>query len=125
MNLTNLELDTIYFYLIKLGHFTPTAFTVGGCYGGQVKNKISIEDSAPKKKKSWVYYKNVPPPKFLYMPLKPTFVFPTTCDASMAEDTNTKPGKLCMMLISIPRYSLRRIYQYNSDFYHSLKQQDP
>jgi len=25
MNLTTLELDTLYFYFIKLGHFIPTA----------------------------------------------------------------------------------------------------
>ena len=30
MNLTTLELDTIYFYFIKLGHFIPTGSCVVG-----------------------------------------------------------------------------------------------
>ena len=30
MNLTTLELDTIYFYFIKLGHFIPTGTSLVG-----------------------------------------------------------------------------------------------
>jgi len=47
MNLTTLELDTIYFYFIKLGHFIPTAWPQG-------------------RFKDYRIFKNLPPTKFYF-----------------------------------------------------------
>jgi len=39
MNLTTLELDTLYFYFIKLGHFIPTVTPLGFCLRVTVNEK--------------------------------------------------------------------------------------